>query len=331
MRTLGAPFPYPGWLAAMAFVVLCLGPAAPPALAGECIGCPEPSVSEIVAAENVTLASRSPEPPFDLWGGASRDYMEMDAGDCEFNVTGPEEADRVATWLVLRAYGEVWNCPHSKSSSTISASVTHEDRSDWSLAATVSAGLELGVLKAGAELTETNGGSRGIKETSDLSTTLTAQACRRIPWLAYLRVARYRIEMTVTMVQPYAWWTKNDNTGAKVHQKGTYEVECLSVDIPFQRKAPLAWHLHLASYPCEGCSSEPPKDEGWFPKLPPGVTPPPVPDDVPAWPEPEPEAPREPHEGGEAPDEDGDAPADGIVEPNGLPPEAEPWFFPPVG
>lgn len=321
----------PGAAAVLALLVLFLGPNLPRASAGECIGCDAPALNDIMAAEGVTLALRHPEPPLDEIVGPARDYMEIDAGDCEFHVSGPEEAEQVASWLVLRAYGEVWNCPHSKSSSTISASVTTDDRSEWSVSGKVSAGLDLGVVKAGAELARTDGGSRGISETADLTTSITAQACRRIPWIAYLRVARFRIDMTITMVQPYAWWTKNAHTGSTVHQKGTYEQVCLSATVPFERKAPLAWHVRLAEYPCADCAGFPPKDLGWFPKLPSGGELPPLPGDM-AWPEAEPDTAPEPHE---TDDGDGDGPeqeaGEGVVEPDGLPPEAEPWVVPPVG
>ena len=320
----------------MALMLLLAIGLAPPAEAGECIGCPSPAVSDVIAEAEIPLQRREAPPPWDALIEPARDYVEMDAGDCFFKLSGGDDAELIRSWLVLRAYGEVWNCPHSKSTSTISASVAAEDRTSWSVAESGEVGLNLGVIKAGHALNSTNGGSRGITETTDLSTTITAQACRRIPWLAYLRVGRYKVEIRVAMIQPYKWWTKNSNTGAKVHSSGTYEQECAAITAPFERTAPMAWHLRLAEYPCADCSGIAPKDLGWFPKLPEGEETPPLPPGV-EWPDPLTSDP-----GGNEPwkpepwkpepwEDDWVSPHEEVEPPNGLPPGAVPWDFPPVG
>lgn len=245
--------------------LLLLVGLAPPAHADFCTGCRKPSVAEVLQRTGATLELRGDD---GTWFPKSRDYMEMDAGACELRVSDPDPAALIASKLEYRAGGEVWNCPDSKSDSSISAKIAESDRSEWSEQTTGSIGLKAGPLSFGVAIIKRRGGSHGITETSDLSQTIEAKPCQRVPWLAYLQVSTFQVEVHVTVVQHYVWWTKNSNTDAKVHQKGSFEQSCFAGQTSMRRKAPTMWYIRRMRLSCDGCTGGSTADLGWAPPLP---------------------------------------------------------------
>lgn len=250
---------------------------ATPAHAGECEACPDVDVDHLVEVEAIPIERRSGM----LLHGVP-DYVLTHEHPCTVAEVSTPRIRLLGGYLALMAFGEVWNCPDSQSSSQISAEISKEHRTDWSQTGSVSGGFAVGVASVAARYSWTKGGSDSIREVTGLSQTLRAKECTRIPWLAYLYVGRYELKADFVMTRQIDWWTKNHATGHTVHHSGSYMQTCDTATAKWQRLAPMAWHLHLARRGCCG-GQTPTKDLGFFPRLPPTTTPPVVPPQI-DWP-----------------------------------------------
>ena len=242
-----------------------LGIGTSPSMADGCSDCPTPSAESIIAAEGIKLETRTG--PFGL---PSTDQLHTDQGECHAQGEAFPDIDIKESYLVLSGAGEVWNCPDSKSSSQVTAEIAREHKTDWSLTASVELSMKTPVAEYKARFSASQGGSDGIREVTRLSTTIQAQNCRRVPWLAYLRVGTYELRADFAISQRWAWWTKNPATGSEVHASGDHMVSCGSTEVVFERKAPMAWHVRLAVRNCCG-KAGPYRDLGFWPPLPPGL------------------------------------------------------------
>lgn len=285
------------WLLVPLLIVTVL---AAPAAADLCTGCAEPTVAEILQKTGATLEERDVG-----FGDPVRDYMEMDAGDCNESARPDEVARLVSSHIYFRAMGEVWNCPDSASSSTVRAQITHQDRTDWSASSGGNGKIKAPFVEFGLSHVRSNGGARGIVETTDLSQTITAKECQRIPWIAALRVGTFELDVMVSSTQTYAWWTKNTLSDEKVHQKGEYMQPCAAAQVVLERRAPMVWHVRRSQLACSGCTGGAPKDLGWAPPMPPGTPPVPLPPGV-WWPDDEAKAKEDDEPAGLHPDLDPD-------------------------
>ncbi len=251
-------------------LLACTWLAAPPAaLADGCAGCPSPSLSDLQGAPGFGLASRK-----DFLGRSKQDYYILDKGECEAHIQGIPVITIEDTWLALRASGEVWNCPHSKSSDTITVEAASSDSTEWSF--TVTLGSELGpvgaTLKREIQMGRTTGST--VTEVTRVSKTITPTFCHRIQWDAYFVVAKVKAVGHYAFKQRWAWWTKNTVTGStQVHASGDVYMDCGSGSLVLTRKAPLAGHFELTRRGCDGpeCVHITPKRLGMFPPwVPPG-------------------------------------------------------------
>ena len=172
--------------------------------------------------------------------------------------------------LRLRGMGEVWNCPHSSSASTITATAAAEDTKSWSV--TNSFGTKLGGFGAALEskLVVMVAGATSITKVTTISATLQAAWCHRIPWQAFFDVAKYEAEVDYEVVRRFAWWTKNRMTGDRVRRHGEIWIPCGSGTASLGAQAPIAGHFQLSQRACNdpACRSVTSKDLGFFPPLP---------------------------------------------------------------
>ncbi len=242
-----------------------LGLGASPSVADGCSDCPTPSAESIIAAAGISLETRT-----GVLGVEATDQLHTDQGECHAQGEAIPDIDIKESYLVLSGAGEVWNCPNSKSSSQVTAEIAREHKTDWSLTAAVELSMKTPVAEYKARFSASQGGSDGIREVTRLSTNIQAQNCRRVPWLAYLRVGTYELRADFAISQRWAWWTKNPATGSEVHASGDHMVSCGSTEVVFDRKAPMAWHLRLAFRSCCG-KAGPYRDLGFWPPLPPGL------------------------------------------------------------
>jgi len=245
--------------------LLWFGAQAPVARADGCEDCAAPTVADVQAQTGVKLKTRP-----GIFGPA-RDTMEMDAGDCSAQMVAPPEITRLRSWLVLRAMGEVFNCPSVKSSAAVVAETRQSDSSSWSLAVKGSFKLKGLVAEVSAEISTGQTTGVTITEVTRVTQTLQAGSCRRIPWRAYFEVGEFRATAEFAYTQTWAWWTKNATTGASVHAKGTIQVDCGSAEVTLQRKAPVAGYFELSQGACGDPECGPRADQylGFFPRLPP--------------------------------------------------------------
>jgi hypothetical protein len=302
-RRTGARRPRSVGVSALLLLVATLGLDAPPSFADSCSDCPTPSAESILQAAGITLQTRT-----GVFGEPHTDKLHTDQGECTATGEDVPEIDLKESYLVLSAAGEVWNCPQSQSSSQVTAEISREHKTEWSLSAAVELSLKTPVAEYKARFNASQGGSDGIREVTRLSTTLNAKNCERVPWLAYLRVGTFELRADFAVSQRWAWWTKNTTTGSQVHESGNYVQSCGSKEVVFSRNAPLAWHLRLAHRNCCGGGGRY-RDLGFHPPLPPGL-------ETPEWPEefgyPEPPLPQEGTAPGDVTGQDGADPDEGL-------------------
>jgi hypothetical protein len=270
---------------APAVLALCLLGGAGAAGAFECENCREPTSEEIANAPGYVRESHGEDP----------DTVSISGGECELRITSDPIVRRENSWLVLRAAGEVFHCPSVSSSDKVSAETAAEDSTTWALANGVELGLSIGdqrALSASFKLKLESGETGGVRivEVTRIEKTLTAAWCHRVQWWAYFEVGHFSCDADYVIERRYAWWTKNDDTDEKVHRKGNIWVVCDSGTARFQRRAPIAGFFDLTQRGCDDpeCDGVAARDLGWFPPLPPYLTPPPPPENKP---KPPPEAP----------------------------------------
>ena len=107
-----------------------LGFGAEGARADACSKCGPPTKAQFDADPNYALQRR----------GGEWDYVEMDGGECRVQIEGTPVATCTSAWLVLRGQGEVWSCPHSTSSDTVTVSTTQADTRGWCMSGSLSIG-----------------------------------------------------------------------------------------------------------------------------------------------------------------------------------------------
>lgn len=257
-----SPSSLPSWFAVLLALALLV---APPAAQASCEDCPGPTWAELRAQPGFVMVIR--RGPY----GALLDYLEVDGGECRVVLEDTPTIRKTGSWLVLRATGEVWNCPHSASTDRVVIETREGDSTDWTLSGTVAAELDAVVASVRAQLEA--GISRGasITEVTRVEKTITAAWCRRIPWEGYFEIARYEAVAHGRVERRYAWWTKNLNTGSVVHVHGEMWVHCTSGEILLWRRAAIAGFFHLSEASCKdpACAPLTPRDLGWFPDPPP--------------------------------------------------------------
>jgi hypothetical protein len=252
-------------LAALALV------GAPPAHAGGCDACPTPTLQELAAA-GMVLQTR-PDPLFA--GVRYRDQVYTDAGECTAHLTAPPDVRYDSSYLVVRGEGEVWNCPHSKSTDTITVEASETDSSGWTLTASTSVKLKGLAGEVSAEISAGHSTGTAITEKTSISKTIDPAWCHRVQWTAKFEVATYVATADFAFTQRWAWWTKNVATGDKALQKGDVVVSCGTATVEISRKAPIAGFFLLSQSGCggEACSGVPTCSLGYFPELPPRLRP----------------------------------------------------------
>lgn len=248
-------------------LLLCLALAsAAPAHAGGCDGCPAPSLTDLQKDPGFKLTNRPT-----WWGGVKPDHYYLSKGACNATIDGPPDIEVLDSWLALRATGEVWHCPHSKSVDTITVESSASDSTEWSFAVKLSS--ELGSVGASFKREVEMGNTTGttVTEVTRISKTITPTFCHRITWKAYFQVAKVKAKGTFTFKQHWAWWTKNTTTGSsKVHASGDIYMDCGSGELELTRKAPISGHFDLSQRGCDGpeCAHVVSKHVGLFPPWP---------------------------------------------------------------
>ena len=231
----------------------------------DCEDCPGPTWAELRAQPGFELLIRR-----GAWG-AELDYVETDGGECRVVLDDVPTVHKTGSWLVLRAAGEVWTCPHSTSTDRIAIETREGDSTAWSVTGTLGAEADLIVASVQSRLEA--GLTRGetITEVTRVEKTIRAAWCRRIPWEGYFEIARYEASASGRIERRFAWWTKNANTGALVHAHGEMQVTCHAGTIVLWRRAPIAGWFHLRERPCNdpACADVTARDLGWFPDPPP--------------------------------------------------------------
>lgn len=247
--------------------LLLLMPVRLAAATDACEGCPPPTDKQLRDAVGTALETRN----------GREDTIYKDKGDCIASMQGAPEIKPIKFWLRRRASGEVWNCPHSKSSDTITVEAHHADKTEWTLQTTVGMKFKSLVAEVQASLTQGQTTGTTIVEVTRVSKTITPNWCRRIEWVGYFLAGEFKATSRFSLKQKWVWWTKNATTGYKVHAKGTVTVSCGSTEIEFRRKAPLAGYFDLTERTCEDstCGDGIPRRLGFFPQLPPEIEPPP--------------------------------------------------------
>ncbi len=237
------------------------------ARADGCAGCPTPTLEDLQKVPGFKLEKRPTGPRT-----YRRDYYALDEGECGATLDAPPDITIEDAWLALRASGEVWSCPHSKSVDTIVVEAAASDSTAWSFKVRISADLgPVGAaFKREVEMGNTTG--RTVTEVTRISKTITPTYCHRIQWRAYFQVAKVKATGMFTFRQHWAWWTKNLTTGStQVHAKGDVYMECGSGRLEMERQAPIAGHFELSQSSCGGpeCGHVVSKQLGMYPPWPP--------------------------------------------------------------
>ena len=259
-----------GWIA-MLIAAACLATSGASARGDACSECGPPTREDLAQDPNFVLEDR----------GGIRDFVEMHAGECRIELEGTPRIQKDCSWLVLRGSGAVWNCPSSTSSDTMTASVTHSDRKEWSLSASSSASASFLGVGLTAEIVAAVTAASSVQEVTEIRKELSAKYCRIVAWYGYFEVADYSAEVDFRVERRFAWWTKHMFTGATVHRSGELWLDCGAHVATLDMRAPIAGFFNLRQHPCRDpeCNATPVKDLGWYPPLPPGLKPPILPPD----------------------------------------------------
>lgn len=243
----------------------CLAVLLPTTLAhaGGCDGCPDPTREQLEAQPGFKIEYR----PMLGRAGGRPDDVYTDAGACNATMVGTPDVQIDDGWLVLRGQGEVWHCPHSKSTDTITIETHASDKTEWKFSVKLSA--ELGgvgaTVKSEVESGRTTG--RTVTEVTRVSKTIAPSFCHRILWRGHFEVVRLKASANYRFTRTWAWWTKNVTTGPKVHASGRMLITCGSGRLEMERIAPISGHFELVQRGCddEACANVVHKHLGMFP------------------------------------------------------------------
>jgi hypothetical protein len=247
------------------------------AAADACSDCGPPTTEDLEQDPRFKLEWRT------LAGKTERDYVATDGGECELDVHGYPDVRQTSAWLVLRGSGEVWNCPHSHSCDTMVATIDEGDLTSWTLQAEVGASAGLFGFGLSAKLAATVARQVQIRVVTTVSKELCAQECHRVRWWGYFLLSTYEATVDYSIRRRFAWWTKNPLTGHVVHNQGQVYADCGAGEATYGIQAPIQGHFRLQQSSCsdEECGHVASMDLGFFPPVPPGVTPPPPPEPPP--------------------------------------------------
>jgi hypothetical protein len=267
------------WTPLLALLLLLLQAGA--ARAEGCAECKAPTEQELAQDPAFALETRG--------SGLFRykDRWFVDGGECDVTITDTPEVERRAQWLVLRGSGEVWNCPHSRSADTMTASINEGDLTAWTLSGDVGASVSFLGASLSAKLSADVRQQVSVNVVTTISKQINAGDCRRIRWYAYFLVADLEATVDYTLKRRFAWWTKNKLTGDTVLRKGDYHKDCGGGRATFRMHAPLEGTFRLLETGCGDpeCAPIEPHDLGFFPPLE-QLWPPPEPE---PWPEGDPD------------------------------------------
>ncbi len=259
--------------AALALALLLLAGPGRPADADACSDCPGPTLDDLRTQSGFGLETRS------LWGGlvSAEDRVETNANGCSYAAAGDPRIDVGAAFSVLRGWGEVWNCPESKSSTEIGIEIAEGDSTSWHVEGEVSAEVNAVALKLAVKLGGGFGRGHVVTEVRSYRQTIEAQPGHRIPWEGYFLLAPLTLTIDLSVTRNWSWWTKNDLTGHEVHRSGTIDVPCGTQTVAVTRQASVGAYLHLSDRACGAAPGSPAVDLGPFPPAAPPVTTPGVP------------------------------------------------------
>lgn len=251
---------------ALGLLALLLLTGIPAAHADLCSACPTPTETDVEASGNFTLEVR--DGPFDSY---AKDYIRYTTGECLVAFDGDPVIEKVNPILVERARGSVWNCPHSSSSGTITASAAASDISEWSISAEAGLSAKFFGATVSAKIAAAVKEAQAFTVTTTVSQMLSAKYCHRVPWCAFFEVSDFKASVKVQVSRAYHWWTGNVWTGREVHRDGDLTLPCGGGMVVLTRRAPFSAYFHLSQKPCSdpACSHVVARHLDFFPQLPP--------------------------------------------------------------
>ena len=244
---------------------LLLAAAPTPAHAGACSNCPSPTLANLRLEAGFTLGSHPTAS-----GLLRQDYYELDRGECVTASSGVPVITRANSFLVLRGTGEVWHCPHSKAVDAITVESSSTDSTAWSFSVKIGAEFKALAAKIKAEVEAGITTGVTITEVTSIKKTITPAWCHRITWAGWFEVGNFEAKASIHVKQRWAWWTKNRETGDKVHAKGDIWIDCGAQPIILTRAAPIAGYFALRQKGCAdpACAKVYLLELGFFPLLP---------------------------------------------------------------
>lgn len=298
--------------ALLAGAALCL--PAGGARADACSDCPAPSRAELEAQPGFVLGTR----PLLQWPYLPvTDSLETFAAECAYSASSAPDVVPGPTWSILRATGEVLNCPWAKTSTEVAFELEEGDSTEWSVEGEAGASLSAAALSLAAKLKA--GYVRGSvrSEVRALKTTIEAQPGHRVPWEGYFEVGPLQLTIDFAVTRRWSWWTKHPNSGDVVLASGSIWMDCGGERVTLKRQAAFHAWVETGDRPCgvPELSARPPAPP---PGPPPVVTPG-------TGPAPGPVPPQEPGQpgGDPVPDWDEDEPRPDLPQPHALPPPAD--------
>lgn len=222
-------------------------PGAPPARADGCDDCRAPTLADLEAAPGFRVELRL----LDGWPHlVLPDEVAVNGDECSYVARSAPALTTGPTWSVLRAAGEVLNCPWARTSDSVSFEVAEGDTTEWKVQGEVGATASLAAVQLAAKVGGGYGRGTSVTEVRTHTTTIEAQPGHRVPWEGYFEVAPLTLSIEFAVTRRWSWWTKHPNFGDTVLASGSVWIDCGTERVTLTRRAALRGWVKTGDRPC---------------------------------------------------------------------------------
>jgi hypothetical protein len=199
----------------------------------------------------------------------------LDGGECRSTV-GSTTHTHVAYEIVWEGSGASWNCPFSKSTSTLAVRVANTDRFRWHVEASGGADVDIPLLAKIKLSLSGNVDDENVKTVDGgITQAIEAGYCHKVYWHAVFLADKVKATAKVYLERRWRWWVKRSGLfESTVYASGDIWMPCATYTVELARLEPFQLHIALDDSACPDCSNvRTVGRQGWWPPLPDGLPP----------------------------------------------------------